>query len=69
MGPLKAYVLNLNTQMNATPQMNKFAQKFIFQVGFRVGGGCLVQVSKTFEDMAKIIKIFESIKIDGSAKK
>jgi hypothetical protein len=30
MGPLKAYVLDLNAPMNATPKMNNFAKKCIF---------------------------------------
>jgi hypothetical protein len=30
MGPLKAYVLDLNAPMNATPEMNNFAKKCIF---------------------------------------
>ena len=45
MGSLKAYVLNLNAPMNATPKMDKFAKKCIFLGEIaKVGGGCLVQV-------------------------
>jgi hypothetical protein len=42
-GPLKAYVLDLNVPMNATPKMNNFAKKYIF-LGeeAKVGGGHLV---------------------------
>jgi len=42
-GPLKAYVLDLNAQMNATPKMDNFAKKCIF-LGekAKVGGGHLV---------------------------
>ena len=46
-GPLKAYVRNLNTQMNGTTKMDKFAKKYIVLDGVsKVGGGCLVQVPK-----------------------
>jgi hypothetical protein len=43
MRPLKAYVLDLNTPMNATPKMNNFVKKCIF-LGekAKVGGGYLV---------------------------
>jgi hypothetical protein len=43
MGPLKAYVLDLNAPMNATPKMDNFAKKCIF-LGekAKVGGGHLV---------------------------
>jgi hypothetical protein len=42
-GPLKAYVLDLNTPMNATPKMDNFAKNFFF-LGekAKVGGGHLV---------------------------
>jgi hypothetical protein len=42
-GPLKAYVLDLNAPMNATPRMDNFAKKYIF-LGekAKVGGGHLV---------------------------
>ena len=43
MGPLKAYELDLNAPMNATPKMNNFAKKCTF-LGekVKVGGGHLV---------------------------
>jgi hypothetical protein len=42
-GPLKAYVLDLNAPMNATPKMDNFAKKFLF-LGekAKIGGGHLV---------------------------
>jgi hypothetical protein len=42
-GPLKAYVLDSNAPMNATPKMNNFAKKYMF-LGekTKVGGGHLV---------------------------
>jgi uncharacterized protein YjaG (DUF416 family) len=42
-GILKAYVLDLNASMNATPKMNNFVKKCIF-LGekAKVGGGHLV---------------------------
>jgi hypothetical protein len=42
-GPLKAYVLDLNAPMNATPKMDNFANKCIFlDEKAKVGGGYLV---------------------------
>jgi hypothetical protein len=42
-GPLKAYVLNLNAPMNATPKMDNFVKKCIFLGDkAKVGGGHLV---------------------------
>ena len=35
----------------------------------KVGGGCLVQSPKVFEDIANIIKISENIEADGLEKK
>jgi hypothetical protein len=45
MRSLKAYVLDLSAQMNATPKVNIFSRKFIFlgEVA-KVDGGCLVQI-------------------------
>jgi hypothetical protein len=42
-GTLKAYVLDLNTPMNATPKIDNFAKKYIL-LGekAKVGGGHLV---------------------------
>jgi hypothetical protein len=42
-GPFKAYVLDLNAPMNATPKMDNFAKKFLF-LGekAKIGGGHLV---------------------------
>jgi hypothetical protein len=38
--PLKAYVLNLNAPLNATPKIDNFAKKRIFQgEKTKVGGG------------------------------
>ena len=64
--PIEAYVRNLIAQINATPKMDKISRKCIFlgQV-VKVDGGCLVQVPKAFEDMARIIKISKSIEVDG----
>jgi hypothetical protein len=65
-GPLKAYVLNLNAPTNVTPKRNNFAKRCIFlgEVA-KVGGECLVQFPKLFEDMVRIIKIAKDIEIDG----
>ena len=42
-GPLKAYVLALNTPMNATPKMDNFAKKYVFLgVKAKIGGGHIV---------------------------
>ena len=34
-GSLKAYVHNFNTQMNAMPKIDEFANKYIFLDGFQ----------------------------------
>ena len=48
-GPLKAYVLNLDAQINATPKMDKFALKIYFLKWIsKVGGGSLVQIPKVY---------------------
>jgi hypothetical protein len=46
-GSLKAYVYDLNNQMNATPKIDKIAKKCIFlgEVA-KVGGECLVHIPK-----------------------
>ena len=60
---------DLNTQIKATPKMDKFSIKCIFLGEIaKVGGGHLVQVPKAFED-TEIIKISESIEANGLERK
>jgi hypothetical protein len=69
MGPLKAYVLDLNIPMNVIPEMDNFAKKCI----------CLGEKQKLVVDTllkfpnllrdTKIIKIAKGIGIDGPEKK
>jgi hypothetical protein len=69
-GLFTAYVRYLNTQINATPKINKFSRKYIFlaEIG-KMGGGCFVQVPKPFEDVMEIVKIFDNIEANGPKKK
>ena len=65
-GFLKAYVLDFNAQMNATPKMHKFSRKmYVFRWISKVGGGYFVQFPMFFKDMAGIIKITKGIEADG----
>jgi hypothetical protein len=69
MGSLKAHVFDLNAPMNAKPKMENFAKKCIFLGEIaKVGGGHLVEVSKTFENIG-IMTIAKGIKIDGPERK
>ena len=56
--------------MNHTPKLDERSKKCIVlgRVS-KVGGGCLVQVPKALKDMVGIIKIAESIEIDGLERK
>jgi hypothetical protein len=61
-GPLKAYELDLNASMNATPKMDNFAKKCIFLGDkTKVSGGYLVYIPKPFE-------VTGSMKIDKALK-
>lgn len=45
---IKTYVPNINSQMNATPKMDEFANKYIILGGVpKVGGGCFIQIPKS----------------------
>ena len=63
MGSFKAYVHDFSAQMNATPNMNKFARIGIFNVG------CKNVWWTLHEDVAGIIKIAERCEANGPPKK
>ena len=57
-GPLKAYMLDLNAQMNAMPKMDKFAMKCIFLGGVqKLVVDALFKFQNVFGDMVEIINI------------
>jgi hypothetical protein len=60
-GPFKAYALDLNGQMTATPRIDKFAKKCFFRWNSRI--------PKFFENMEEIIKIVENIESNGLKRK
>ena len=69
-GSLKAYVRDLNAQMNATPKMDEFAKKCIFLGGLQKWVvDALFKFPKLPEDVAGIIKIAERIEADGPERK
>ena len=58
----KAYVLDFNTQINATPKIDKFAKKYNFYSGLQKWVvNTLFKFPKLLEDMAGIINIVERV--------